>query len=215
MQKFQELALRSGQFYTELLKSAWQRGHGIEHDIEVTCLAFTINPHPVLDFMVFVAAMLHSTDHAVLNEEDSSFTKELKLSTSLRSKLELIKLRKEFTETDREIIFNAVMQHGLKTPAKMTMLLQILREADMLANMGLTCVIRGGQFRPDLPAFEVPYIDFNNPASTYSNPCSVLDAVRNTLGYEAQIKLPKAIPIAKERADALRVYIETVKSQLR
>lgn len=157
--------------------------------------------------------MLHSIDHDAVKGDDSKEYQELAYTTAVREML--WRLEGALAEEQREIVFDAVMRHDLKTPGEMTPVLQVLREADMLANMAITCVIRGGQFRPDLPAFEVEHLEQNNPRSTYGKPCSVLDAVRNTLDCQGQIKLPKAIPIAKERAFALRGYVETVKQQYR
>jgi hypothetical protein len=73
-------------------------------------------------------------------------------------------------------------------------------------------LIRGGQFRPNIPAVDLRYLHTIHPKSTYNKPQNVLDAVQIMLqDYMALISLPKAKIIAKKRAKQILATIKIIR----
>lgn len=99
--------------------------------------------------------------------------------------------------------------------------LQILKDADRLANLGLPALIRCAQFYHTLPTFDVRYVGKPDPKATYKNPLTVLHDVRSALEWDPQegktqfcLRLPKAIELATPYFDWLRLGIALAEQQV-
>lgn len=212
MKTFQEFKSVFGNFYIAVWlahknsKSAF--GHGIDHDITVASYATIIAQDERIAELSWVAGMLHSMDHVLGREGDE-------LSSKLRELLQVLP-ENYFLEQERDLVLEAVLKHGEKFPEIENPILTILQDADRLANLDLLVTIRGGQFRPHIPAVELKWIDEINPESTYRNPKSVFDAIRITVReYEQLFKSPKAKALAEIGIMELSNYIENIKSTYR
>ncbi|HUD03990.1 MAG TPA: hypothetical protein VMR73_00670 [Candidatus Paceibacterota bacterium] len=186
------------------------RGHGLDHDVTVAMLAVHIAPDKRSGSMAWCAAMIHSTDRIVTADDNVSVRKLMQTY--------LVKLPKgHFTPDEIEEIFTAALNHSEKNKDGQSLTQQILMDADRLANLMLSLTIRGGQFRPEIPALEFEYLAGKpNPRATYPIPSSVLDNIRiNITEYIPQLRLEKAKKIGKEYAADIERFIATTESQYR
>jgi hypothetical protein len=189
-----------------------EAGHGFFHDISVAHTALLIAPNEKTSELAWISAMLHSTDHYVYTLQQETFSKEEMIKKVIEKHL----LLTDITDNEKALVIHAVLNHWKIPEEGRSEVLQTLQEADMLANLTLDVVIRGGQYRPNIPAIEINHIESQNPLSTYSKPRSVFDAVRITLkDYESKILLPKAISLFQERSADLTWYIDATKRQYR
>jgi len=151
------------------------RGHGFDHDVTVAMTAVFIAPSERVAERAFCAGLMHSADHCVTREE---------LGTTLNGYLS--KIPRDFSDKELAEIKEAVLRHreykgrNLKTrkPTQRT-----LMDADKLVNMEPLVIARSGQFHPGIPAIETHWVGkrggrYANPASTYANPCNLLDDIR-------------------------------------
>lgn len=172
-------------------------GHGLDHDIAVAQMATLIAPTPRLAEMGWAAALIHSTDHLV---------GEAKCATQLRKYLHLIP-ENLFGREEIEDIYLAALEHGAKSPTHRCPVQEVLQDADKLINMQSTVLIRGGQFRPKIPAVELQHLEKVNPASTYQTPKSVLDAIRIAISeYRELIYTRKGKGVASLYEERFRNY---------
>lgn len=206
-------------FYHHLEKEGVtsNKGHGFEHDITVASIAVLIAEDEVTQRLAWVAAMLHSLDHKLVVEGEDKNASYFysKVQGEICKKLALLPTG-IFQKEDLVIIEDAVLHHGERSPNNRSQTLHVLQEADMLANMSLDVAMRGGQYRPNIPAIELDYIESINPLSSYSNPQSVFDAIQITITeYVPKITLKKAIVLAEQRKNDLELYVEKVRKAYR
>ncbi|MBA3789278.1 HD domain-containing protein [Patescibacteria group bacterium] len=175
------------------------RGHGMDHDVTVAQIATLIAPDDRAKKLGWVAGMLHSTDRVVPADQ---------LTVALTSYLHALP-EGYFTNEEKQKIVEAVLRHSELNQDNQSDVQQLLMDADRLANLTVALFIRGGQFRPDIPAFEFTYLNgTQNPASTYKYPKSVLDNIRADLEeYLPQLRLPAAKELGTTYAERLSQII--------
>jgi HD superfamily phosphodiesterase len=180
-------------------------GHGLDHDVTVAMLAVNIAPDSRTADKAFVAALLHSTDRLMV--ESNKMAEE----THMRVCLSCLPDGTFSMDEIKEIV-QAALRHSELNRDDQSLTQQVLMDADRLANMMPSVIIRSGQFRPEIPPFEFRYLNWKiNPDSTYRDPKSVLDDLRITLReYMPQFRIEKAKLIAARYAAFLVSFIMAV-----
>jgi hypothetical protein len=179
-------------------------GHGLDHDAAVAMMGILLaGTDETAAEMVFVAALVHSTDR---------FVEEGHLDATLNLYLSLLPIG-HFNDTQVAEIKEAVLRHtefkdrDLET-RKPTQCL--LMDADKLVNLNLLLVARSGQLQPNIPAIEMQFVGGRNPLSTYRKPTSIIEDLHGSLEWLEPGWLHS--PTARVRADVLgaklRQYIE-------
>ena len=175
-----------------------ERGHGLDHDVLVAEFARYICPVESLLDKVWVAGMLHSIDRMVDESE---------VEKTIREALLLVS---QFTDTEREEVFQAVLRHSERNQDDQSPIQIVLMDADRLANLQMVIAIRAAQFRPNIPPLEIEYLDGQNPASTYRDPRSILDDLRHCIEWVGWLRIPKAKEMGGELEKNICSYIEKV-----
>ena len=150
-------------------------GHGFwDHDCAVAMKAARLSPDDDTAQLAFVAGIIHSTDRKVAEGDlDTTIDRYLGLTDLSPDDCNLIKeaVARHMEFKDKDVETRSYVQKSLM-------------DADKLINMELSLVIRSGQFQPTIPVVELEYIDlrapgarYNNPASTYRKPSSVLEDI--------------------------------------
>ncbi len=177
------------------------RGHGLDHDVTVAQMAAYLAPSQHLAEMVWVAGLIHSTDRLLGGASPTEKLREY--LTKLPGNL--------FSKEESEEIFLAALEHSEKMPSHRSPTQEILQDADKLVNMQAAMLIRVGQFRHDMPALELQYLDHSNPQSTYHHPINALDNVRMVSEeYPPLLFTPKGKELGARYATALRSYQESI-----
>jgi hypothetical protein len=166
--------------------------------------------------MAFAAGLMHSTDRKVPADV---YVPTLHV---------FLALCPQFTATQKEVILEAVMRHDEykdKEVRTRSLIQQALMDADKIINLQALVIIRSARFNRDIPAIEPQFIGkrkagarYNNPASTYRTPTSVLEDLRGCsewaepgwmhfdAAYEEAARLAKLIDTFIDESE--RVYIE-------
>ena len=169
--------------------------------------------------MVALAGLCHNADRVAQKKlgigRETPPDDEVKtiISFWLDSESEIIPL------TDRTEITRAVLEHGGGNSEQDSRVVIALRDADRVVNLELDLPIRSGQHYHDIPAVDFEYF-LVNPTATYREPGSALRDIAYALDWVDE-KSPFCICTAtgrrlgRERADALRWFIDTLQKQLR
>lgn len=176
-----------------------EQGHGLDHDVLVAEFARHICPDEALLDKVWVAGMLHSIDRMVDESEVERITREALLLVG------------QFTDAEREEVFQAVLRHSERNQDDQSRTQMVLMDADRLANLQVVIAIRAAQFRPNIPPLEIEYLDEPNPASTYRDPKSILDDMRHCLEWVGWLRTPKAKVLGEGLKKDIQGYIEKIK----
>ncbi|MBN2094125.1 MAG: hypothetical protein JW740_02025 [Candidatus Zambryskibacteria bacterium] len=183
-------------------------GHDIMHSEMTACYALVIGESEIDKLKGWYASMLHSLDRVL---EDES-----KLSEILKELLSYTEFNLKDKPRENEEICKAVLDHELPNNNKDSVTKIILQDADRLANISPAIIIRAGQFRYNIPTFELDYLDFDkNPESTYHKPKSSLDDLRSLLEWEKDPKYCLRLPRAKELGTKYFEYIKEFINRLR
>jgi hypothetical protein len=179
------------------------RGHGLDHDVTVAQLSVIIAPDDAHTAdKAWVASLVHSVDRLVAG---------MTVSSAIRALLSHLPAD-YFTSYEMEEIFLAALHHNEKNKEGQSLTQQVLMDADRLANLQPTVIIRAGQFQPDIPPFELAYLSGNNPASTYHEPQSIIDDLRTMISeYIPQLRMPNARVLGEEYVRALNAYMASVR----
>jgi hypothetical protein len=189
---------------------AQHRGHGLlDHDLLVAQYCLLIAPDEGTGELAWLAAILHSFDRAF----GPRCGAELKKAVAF--------LEGEVGNDEIELILGAVRKHSGKNGHEDDLVLMTLQDADRLANIGPTWIIRMGQHWADLPAMEIEHLQEKNPASTYKQPSSCLDQLRHVLedwpdadtcpGFG--MRLPKAKELSRKYFDFFRQFLALTQMQ--
>lgn len=163
-------------------------GHGFDHDLAVAQWAYRLSIEEGFSYetaaLAWVAGILHSLDHVLPNGIKSVIG-----SMGIKDLLDLTQI----SEEQKVVIIKAVQEHSGANGANDSTVKVALMDADKIANLGPTVIIRSGQFRPDIPPCETEYLIGTdvNPASTYPKPTSVLDDLRHNMWWGDQVRNPK------------------------
>ncbi len=210
---FGRLRQENWAFYEEVKRlhtqspSKRQRGHGMEHNVHVALHALDIMQSDYagqerLEKLVFLAAIAHSLDRLFERGADNSF------ANLVHNCLELTDLN----ESDKSVVLESVLDHEKKNDEGRidTRVTVILKDADRVANMGAALAIRSGQFRPDIPPYEMAHLRTSNPASTYRDPSSVFEDLRGCFEWIDWMRTERGYALIVQKAANLRKYLETV-----
>lgn len=206
---------------------AKRHGSFEEHDLLVGNFAFVIAPDLETARLGVATGYCHSIDHLVggrLDNFDLDSSNNLRKVETSREEIELslrnIIIRSgELSYDDQEGVAQAVMNHeGTNEQIDLLphhLLVQTLVEADRLANMTTTIVMRSARFSLHLPLVDSLYFE-NDPEANYHNPKSVLWDVANCAGWGDRegpymLRLPKARELGAKYATRLRQIIAWIR----
>lgn len=206
---FQDMRSHYKEFYdavkmghlTTTLES--HRGHGFDHDVTVASLALLIAETKEIGIRAWCAALLHSVDRIV---EENKVRETMNLFAS--------NLVSFFTPEEIHEIVEAAYRHSEINQSDQSDVQITLMDADRLANMQSAVIIRAGQFRSTIPAFNFKYLDgTKDPLSTYETPVTILDNLKFLIiRYVPQFRVPKAKKLGEVYASRLQLYIQSVES---
>lgn len=208
---FEKFRDKHREFYNEVkrLHDSYpnQRGHDMYHNIHVALFGLKIADQAIQE-LVWLSAIPHSLDRIA---GDNNF------ETNIRNCLKLVK---GLNVSDIETVFDAVMNHGKLNEDSDSPVLVALKDADRLANMFLTLVIRVGQHRPNIPACEMKYLRKSNPAcptsdlASHSKPQSSLDDLRYcSTNWPKMMRTPKGKVLIGPLAAEITTFLDKVASQ--
>lgn len=170
--------------------------------------------------LAWIAALLHSFDHLFAEGADPFIPpeeqeKEVALERMMQMYLSL--LPESVSDDEQRLIVDASLTHKSANSADDSDVKITLQDADRLANIGALVIVRGAQYHPSIPAAELDYLDRPNPASTYRDPQSVMDNIRDCLDWEDNPKFGLRLPEAKRTGAKhfayLRAYFQQIKLQ--
>ena len=194
------LARKYRAFYlaVEAFCAEWvaNQGHGFDHDTLVAGFAVRIAATPHIAELAWIASHLHSFDRRLPKEE---------VEKVVRRHIALVP---DLSSDDVEWIWEAVRDHSEKNNENDNAVSIALKDADRLANIGPSVIIRGGQFYPNTTTQDFGHLLDFDPASKYNEPKTVLDDLRFCLEWELWLRLPEAQRIAKPFFDFLRAFFE-------
>ncbi|MEK7629878.1 MAG: HD domain-containing protein [Patescibacteria group bacterium] len=192
-------------------------GHDFEHAARVAQYAYIVSEGEVFRNLAGAAGLCHNADR-VLQTRLKVGRRDVSADKIRDLVLEWLSSESAFIDSDKETIIDAVLKHGGKNDDSDSPILVALMDADRLVNIELDLVIRSGQFQPDLPAVDFVFF-LSDPTADYKNPKSVLRDIFHSLEWETdsrfQIRLPRAVEMAKSRFAALRTFIQTIELQLK
>lgn len=179
-------------------------GHGIDHDITVAMVAVKIAENEKARPKVWCAAMLHSTDRVVPSHE-------VKGTMIMHSQ----HLKHFFNQNDIDEIIEAAFRHSELNQPDQSETQIVLMDADRLANMQGAVIIRGGQFKSEIPAIDFKYLKGHiDPLSTYEKPRNVLDGLRLVIqNYVPQFRTVEGKRLGNVYASKLGEYIKSIENE--
>lgn len=204
---FTELKNEFSEFYTgiktahSLTTNSDHGGHGFDHDVTVAAMAIRIALDKHTSRKAWCAALLHSFDRIF----DTNMVKdEMFIHAS--------KLKGHFKDEEIDEIVEAAFRHSEINQSDQSQTQITLMDADRLANMQSAVIIRGGQFRQNLPVLDLNYLSGQaDPTSTYEAPKSILDNLRIVIiNYIPQLRLPEAKHLGAIYAGRLTAYIKSI-----
>ncbi|OHA18455.1 MAG: hypothetical protein A2664_00735 [Candidatus Taylorbacteria bacterium RIFCSPHIGHO2_01_FULL_46_22b] len=170
-------------------------GHDFAHALMVAQYAQLIASEQHEGELGWAAGLMHNTDH-LFGEEKVNEIMEGYLVHVL------------FSPADKNLVCEAVLTHSEIDSPKDNPISIILKDADKLANIGESVILRSGQFRPDITAMDPRFLKFSDPKATYRNPRSLLQDLRHILQWETMMRTEKARMISKPYFDRLRSFID-------
>ncbi|MFI5404933.1 MAG: hypothetical protein ACHQ1D_00320 [Nitrososphaerales archaeon] len=180
-------------------------GHDLLHAFMVHNYCVLIAPDDNTSELAGYAAMLHNYDRMYKKESSPSTFKSL-----IYKRLNLANL----SIKEKKTIYNAVLQHSKLNSDQDDLVTITLKDADRLANLGASFLIRLGQFIPHLP-FTKEHILEKDPKATYSNPVSLTDQIHGALEWEDMLRLPKAKELARPHFNVLRLCLDNIYYQMK
>ncbi|MCX6785015.1 MAG: hypothetical protein NTV81_03755, partial [Candidatus Komeilibacteria bacterium] len=182
-----------------------------DHDLVVAQYALMIAPDERTGTMAWVAGLVHSFDRFV--------KRALLLDTQLDEYLSLLP-EGEFSTDEIAAIKEAIKNHAGPNGPENDLLLMTLQDADRVANVGATVIIRSGQLYNQLPALQPQFVTKFNPGSTYREPKSCLDDLRYIFDWESSetnpkfgLRLPEARNLAAPHFRFLREFFGIIQCQ--
>lgn len=208
---FEKLRTKHQAFYNEVkrLHDSFpnQKGHDIYHSVHTAIYGIQISDRSTYE-LVWLAAIAHSLDRVCGNDN---------FEANIRS---CLALANGISKKKIEIVVDALLKHGeLNHPSDSPVLVK-LKDADRLANLFLTLVIRVGQHRPNIPACEMKYLRKSNPLcpasdlSSHSRPQSSFDDLRYcSQNWPGMIRTPKARRLVGPLVQEIIRFLDTAASQ--
>lgn len=197
-------------------------GHDFDHALRVAQMAFVVASDQDMEWarLAGVAGLLHNNDRIL--------ERKLRLKSENISRVDdeaVVKMTQEmlresglFSEDERRLIVEAVINHGSKPNHPDDHLVSVaLADADRLINMEPDVIIRSGQHHANIPVLDPIYIEAT-PGANYRDPKTVAWDIANCITWASDsgpyiLRLPKARELGQERAAYLREFIATLKRQ--
>lgn len=184
-----------------------QRGHDLGHSAHVSLVGITLADRSIRE-LVWLSAIPHSLDRVGGGENFES---------NVRNCLALVN---GISNEDKEVVFDAIMKHGNLKDDNESEVLKTLKDADRIANLFLTFVIRAAQHRTNIPACEMKYLRTSNPLcpasdpASHSKPQAVFDDIRYcTTNWPRTMRTEKGKLLVESYAAELRRFMETAATQ--
>lgn len=202
-------------------KVAMFYAHDFNHVIRVANMAQLIAPDEETGRVAGIAALCHNADRIaqVVNILGPSGEVDRQTVEDIVEAWFNAEPNMTFTSKERDIIFEAVMNHNKTNSNDDPPVWVTLMDADRVVNIEADDIFRKAQYYGNsLPAID-PVHFTNDPTASFKNPKSLLfslyrDAVDfTTPGGIASIRQPKAIEIARRRAYFLKLFINEVMAQ--
>lgn len=164
--------------------------HDWYHALLTAQYAVVIADDPRAGELAWIAGHCHTTDH--------HFGKE-----RVEEQMQLyLPLCPGLSDAERQLVIDAVKNHGKQNEESDSEVVKILRDCDKLANLGaILAPIRYGQQSPKVTACNPRYISQDDPAATFRKPLTVWRDLKYTLEWEEPgwFRCAKAMPIAAKR----------------
>lgn len=218
MRSFNEYRANFSAFY-QAVKKAHQEApikngaHGLDHDVTVAMLGVSIASDQRTADMVWIAAMLHSIDRQFgrWNSQAEKAAIDSKID-DLRNSLVRLLPEDYFKPSELILICEAAKRHSEMNQDDQSLIQIVLMDADRLANLMMSVVIRAAQHQAHRPALELQYLDGMNPDSTYNEPMSALDDLRWCVkDYLPQMRIPAAKQLAETYAKRLEAFMVEIR----
>lgn len=184
-----------------------EQGHGYLHAQTVAGYAYQIAEDQRVAELAWMAGLMHNTDRLFKDAGDIVIAATL-LDYCTNTDLMI-------SSDEEQLVIEAVIEHSKKNNTVDNPVTIALKDADRLANAGTAMLIRIGQFRPDIPVINLKYVFKRDPASTYREPRSQLECMRDILEWESWLRLAKAQELGKQKFAYIRASIENMIDELR
>ncbi len=190
-------------------------GHDIYHTVRVANCAGLIattewNDQRITDLSI-LAGLCHNADRLLEKKTDNPKLIEMLVRSWLNGT--------PMSIGEKEMVIDAVLVHSGPNKLRHSQVAKATGDGDREVNMELDVVIRSAQYYHDLPA--VDYVHFlGDPEATYKHPRSVLKDISACLEWvDPQspfcFQTETGMALGKERARALKDFIDTLEQQLK
>ena len=189
-------------------------GHDFDHDAAVAHFVWIIAEDEETRFLGVAAAWCHSADHMLEKRLGVPHAPKEETENLVRWMLEAVP---ELTPEEKERVVHVVLHHKGRNQDTDTPLQVALNDADRLADMLTTLLVRSGQFHPDLPVVDPVHWE-NDPKASYYEPGATFWDTNNCRKWADEtgpyiLRLPKAREFGKALAAFLGLYMEVTKLQ--
>jgi len=183
-------------------------GHDIDHIIRVLAIADKISAlDPDSHLLLKVAIWFHNLDRTTYFPRLTS--QESRIDFILWHLIEL-----GLTKEESDIVLDAVSKHNRLNEENDSPILVLLKDADRL-DMGAIGILRITKVPPNLPFYTLADFLRKQRGTRESDLTSVLHGIERCLEWEAMLRSPKAIEMAKRIFPFMRAFTEEVKRQLK
>jgi hypothetical protein len=193
--------------FPELVKEVWNDHyhrilgiHDFYHPLLTAYLAGEIAEPVRFRELAQVAGLCHNTDRI--------FEYKINVEKRIREYLDLT----WFSAGDRNLILEAVFNHGKLNNPTDNPITVILKDADRLASAhGALCLVRTGQANPNIPTFDPAHIRTRSPGATYFDCKTALDGLEFVFEWQGMLRCPKAVDLGKLYFGQLRQLLDDIK----
>lgn len=209
--------------FPRLFKAIKQQGdrypapaHDLVHDLTVAGYVMLVGRREKLSEdpvrMLVAAALCHSMDRR-FHASEKNLRKRI---------LKLLRETESLSENRCAGIADIVAMHKLPNNEDDSIELQVFKDADRLANLGLPAALRCGQHYHSLPTFNWQFVTTPDPTASYRDPKTVLHDVRSALEWDPRegkidfcLRTRTAIRLARPYFDWLRRGLGLTDQQIR
>ncbi len=170
-------------------------GHDWYHALSVAQYAQRIAESEDVGRLAWVAGICHNTDRLFQLDDDG-----------VEPIVQVYLSESSLTKHERHLIVDAVLEHSKKNTISDSVVTIILKDADRLANLDASHLVRTGQFKPCIPVVDLRFMHYQDPTATFQDPKSHLRNLQHTLEWETWMRLPKAQALAAEKCAFIRAY---------
>ncbi len=195
--------------------------HDFDHVLRVALMAYLIAEDEESGRLAFAAGLCHNADRFLQKLAGSGRNGKVDDFAVIVMVNEWLNAEPlgTFSESDRELIVDAVLNHSNRNSPQDGLVLMTLQDADRIVNIELDVIIRKGQYFGDDLRVVDPVHLLDDPDATYQSPGSILWTIKDDIecfGAEegvASLRLPKAREFAKPLFADARNYLNMVLRQ--